>query len=63
MDILVGVVMIVLALLVLCHLAGDDGRRYEEYRRAEYHNEYLWETRERRDPNSCFLDTSALRRP
>ena len=62
MEILVGAVMVVLVLIGLSCLVGDDGRSYEEYRRAEFRNEYLWESRQRRDDN-CFLDAMTLRRP
>ena len=62
MEILVGVVVAVAVLFGLSRLVGDDGRSYEEYRRAEYRNEYLWEQKQRRDDN-YFLDAMAFRRP
>ncbi len=62
MEILVGIVVGILVLAGFSCLMGDDGRSYEEYRRAEYRNEYLWESRQRRDDN-YFLDVMALRRP
>ena len=63
MGILVGVAAGVLVLVLLCFLSGDGGRSYEEYRRAEYRNEYLWETRTNRDNGNYFLDAMRLRRP
>lgn len=62
MEILVGVVIGVLVLVGLGCLSGDNDRSYEEYRRAEYRNEYLWESRQRRNDN-YFLEMTALRRP
>lgn len=37
------IVVVVLLLLVACLFDGDGQRAYEEYRRAEFRNEYLWE--------------------
>ena len=62
MQILVGAVVGVLVLAGISCLAGDDGRSYEEYRRAEYRNEYLRERRQKRSDN-YVLDMTALRRP
>lgn len=62
MEILVGAVVIVLALIALGCCTGDDNRSYEEYRRAEYRNEYLWESRQKHNDN-YLLDAAALRRP
>ena len=62
MEILVGVVVGILVLVGLGYLTGDNGRSYEEYRRADYRNEYLWESRQRRNDN-YYLDVTALRRP
>lgn len=46
MEILLLLVVGALVLTVLSRLSGDGGRSYDEYRRMEYRNEYLWETRQ-----------------
>lgn len=51
MEILIFLVVGVLVLAAVGHLSGDGGRSYEEYRRTEYRNEYLWETRQRNSNN------------
>ncbi|MBR3320082.1 hypothetical protein IKG20_02150 [Candidatus Saccharibacteria bacterium] len=53
MEILACLVVIVLALAGIGLLSGDGGRAYDDYRRAEYRNEYLWETRQRSSVEYC----------
>ncbi len=49
MGILGCIVVVVLLLLLVCLFGGDNGMSYEEYRRIEYRNEYLWERKHYND--------------
>ena len=65
MGILVGIIILVAIVSLFCSFSGDDSaRQIEEWRRAEYPNEYFWE-RKKYEQNSdrLFLEAASLRRP
>jgi hypothetical protein len=62
MEILAGVVIGVAALIGLGILTGDDRAKYEEYRRTEYRNEYISESKKPYNGDNYSLDYAMLRR-